>query len=372
MRNDFDYSGINSVWQSSTTDHVFEKYDQTDYLRILNAILSVGTDVSSYLYRIDGPDSFHHPLTLAQGMKKLNLEIGYIFADDPSVVVWPLGKDAATAKGNVIVHCTRNCADSNAWRYKALHTRKSEDVVLSRRRVVGKPSSKIMAQQQSELALRMDDLISPLFGPRDKETSFFDLPAEIRNVIYTECVRNPCTDFDARYMEYCCTEHEHCGDVKSPYLKALDPNALCRTSRRIKDEVLPLLLASKSLKVDLSTVSRNKKHTWSFVDTQILTTFNKWLGHPSNTAYLRSVEFRAWLGARQSHGARVELTNISPGYNLTSAGGIHWEPENFPGCHHLPALLRVIISDKETIGLSIADVACIAEFLWENYECFEP
>ena len=79
LRDDFDCSSFNSVWQSSMTDRVFEKENQADYFRILRTILSLGADKSSYLYELDPPNSSQHPLTLAQGLKNVHVDIGYIF-----------------------------------------------------------------------------------------------------------------------------------------------------------------------------------------------------------------------------------------------------------------------------------------------------
>ncbi|GAB1743248.1 hypothetical protein NU219Hw_g9097t1 [Hortaea werneckii] len=370
LKDDFDCSSFNSVWLSSMTDHVFEKDNQTDYFRILSTILSLSTDKSSYLYDLDGRNSsFQHPLTLAQGLRNLRVDVGYIFADDPSVIIWPLGKNTATAKANVVIHCTRTCTVSNAWRYKALRPCESGNVGQNER-LVGETSSICRTLLQPDTAVHNYGLLSASEA-NYKGRNFFDLPAELRNVIYTECVEDPCTEFSPLNLENICSGHEHYGDNRSQHLSWLDPTALCRSSRRIRDEILPLLLADRYFKVDLLLGPRkHKKSTWSSIDTHLLTAHNKWLAQCPNTAYLKTVELSARASKKPGFtvSIRLPLKDVSSGYNLTSVRGCFWRPETVPGGYNLSALIRIIVLDKETVGLSMADVACIAEFLGQNYK----
>ena len=361
------HSNINSVWLSPMTDNILDKTNSSDYFRISRAVSNSYFNAPYYQRR---GRSFEHPMILAQGLQVLNIEIGFIFADELSVVVWPLGKGAPTAKGSVVVHCTRTIHDWKQWSYKVLRPCVSEPKKTGQlsERDVRNFSEVTITRPPNATGWRKQEPPS-VSGASHERKCFFDLPPELRNLVYRDCIERPCIRFDNESLWHCEEDsHDHYGENRSESLAKLDPTALCRTSRRIRDEILPLLLASKVLRVSVSLSTRDENRAWPLVDARILTTHNKWLARSSNTAYLRSIAFLGASSRELRVGVRVSLTDNSFEFKLTTDGQVCWEPEKVPGGYNLPALIRVIMLDKETVGLSIADVACIADFLGERYK----
>ncbi|KAI7324635.1 hypothetical protein KC315_g8210 [Hortaea werneckii] len=334
------HTNINSVWLSPMTDSILDKTDSSDYFRISRAVSNKYFNVP--LYQLRGRP-FEHPMILAQGLQDLNIEIGFIFADELSVVVWPLGKGQPTAKGCVVVHCTRTIDDGDQWLYKVLVLRscvsEPEETRQLNMRDVRNSSEMTITRPPNATGSRKQEPPS-VSGTSNEGKCFFDLPPELRNLVYRDCIERPCIRFDDESVGLCQEyPHDHFGEKRSQNLAELDPTALCRTSRRVRDEILPLLLASKVL---------------------------TWLARSSNTAYLRSIVFRDTSSSRSRFGVWVQLTDICSGFKLATVEGAPWKPEETSGGSNLPALVRIIMLDKETVGLSMADVACIADFLGEK------
>ncbi|KAI6858136.1 hypothetical protein KC343_g14891 [Hortaea werneckii] len=362
-----DRSNINSVWLSPMTDGALDKTNYSDYLRISRAVYKKYTDMPRQFHgRRD--NYFQHPLILAQGLLELGIEVGFLFANDSSVIVWPLRSNAETVEASVIVHCTRVFTGRDVWLYKVLLPcgSKSENIGQTNMQAVGQRSAGFTTQLLRTTSMCKHDF-SSLFGARNEGKNFFDLPPELRNVIYQDCVKRPYTECDTDELFCWKGSHDHYGENYSTDLAELDPSALCRTSRRIRDEILPLLLANKFLSVDVSSPPWKEDSSWSFIDTRILTARNKWLAHSPNTICLMGITI---LG--KSFGERftawIRLTDFSPGFALGIDYGSKWKSEKVPGGNQIPTLVRIIMMDKETAGLTLADVACIADFFGEKYK----
>ncbi|KAI7160978.1 hypothetical protein KC343_g14821 [Hortaea werneckii] len=337
----------------------------SDYFRISRAVSNNYFNVP--IYQLRGRP-FEHPIILAQALQDINIEIGFIFADDLNVVVWPLGKGAPTAKGSVVVHCTCTIHDRDLWSYKVLRPCVSESKETGQLNIqdIRKPSEMNTTRLPNTAGSRKQEPPS-VFGASNAGKCFFDLPPELRNMIYRDCIERPCFRRDGENLGFCGEyHHDHYGEERSQNLTNLGPTALCRTSRRVRDEILPLLLASKAFAVSVPTPPLHDT-CCSLVDGPVLTDHNKWLARSSNTAYLRYIRIWGASSRKSSFAVWVRLTDIGSGFTLTPDEGTHWEPEKTPGGYNLPALLRIMILDKETVGLSMADVACIADFIGEKY-----
>lgn len=324
--------GINAVWLSPMTNTLFDKSDRSAYKVLFDAITAAGasTSPSSTSHR-----AFVNPTELAQGLKALQIDLGVMLSEDRRSIVWPLGKEDASQGRCVLVEC---CAAYGAgWRYKTIIPPYVHKTSPQPREV---PDS----QDSTDRITSSRDTDSS--SPTESHSPFLRLPPELRNMVYTEYLAEPTHITNSSPL----WTHEH---VKIGYLDKPD---ICMTCRTLRDEVLPVYLASR--KVHVKVQGGAELSTWSYLARYVFTQANRWMSFVPISAQLTHVVFVFKV-------ARVEvvLRKESPGFELT-AMNLCKEPKVGRYLGLLRELVQIIVEDKTTPGLSVVDVALIADFLY--------
>ena len=95
---------INAVWHSITLSYSSDRSDKGEYRTLCHAARSVRS-ASTESWILHNLQWSLGPIKLAKGLLTVNIRLGIVFSDDPSVVVWLLGKASNNTERELIVYC---------------------------------------------------------------------------------------------------------------------------------------------------------------------------------------------------------------------------------------------------------------------------
>ncbi|KAK5680898.1 hypothetical protein LTS10_006656 [Elasticomyces elasticus] len=321
--NHLDYGAINSIWHSLTRQGMRDAGDRRGYLKLCGLLLTawLGEDVFD-------PDSEDEKVTwapklLSIGLRGIHIDLGIIFGDDTSVVIWPLGKSDSTA---LVIYCTEPSFDGrHQWQYRSLV---SADV----------------DQDANTASTESAPLPASIAQPK----TLFDLPAELRNAIYTEYFLY--SERDSKDVE---------GRAGMQKLNDFTLPRLCAVNRQLLLEVAPLWLGSTTF--SMHCFSYRRVSTRRLVSYAIADNHSGFKLLPS-PAHIRHLEYNipchGSLRITVQEEAQVEVIEDTS-VTLTS----------IPMQRCLKALRELVqhlVADNRTGGLSPVDAAVVLDFVWHR------
>ncbi|KAK5121869.1 hypothetical protein LTR85_004440 [Meristemomyces frigidus] len=340
------YDNINAVWLSPNAHVLLDTTGMDDYRELSDAVTNAVVGGTDYQRRYLA----HRPACLAKALLTMQIDLGLLFDDDLSVLVWPLGKTHAVKGRSVVVQCGHY--SEGGWRYRVVARVSGEASRQAATQIVSTEFTGVtgVASLASGTITRKDQqILGDQPRSRSKQVSFLDLPAELRNAIYAEYL-----SFQPKTYE----EREKYGWVlQTQNLATAIPPEICSTCRQIRDEVAPLYLASKTFLVALP---KRKVTPGKLVHASVMSTGNKWLPALPSAAHFRDIRFQ--LPGPRRGDVYLTLRAEAPGFELQPCLG-RWQLGLAEHVEQLRELVRIVVHDRDTDGLSVADVAVIADFL---------
>ncbi|KAK4960917.1 hypothetical protein LTR10_001406 [Elasticomyces elasticus] len=321
--NHLDYGAINPIWHSLTRQGMRDAGDRRGYLKLCGLLLTawLGEDVFD-------PDSEDEKVTwapeiLSMGLRGIHIDLGIIFSDDTSVVVWPLGKSDGAS---LVLYCAEASFDGrHQWQYKSL-------------------ASADVEQNADTVSTKSAPLPASIAQPK----TLFDLPAELRNAIYTE------------YLVYLERDSKGFGGLAGMQkLNDFTLPRLCAVNRQLLFEVAPLWLASTTFSMHCFSyrrVSTKRLVSYALADDH---SGIKLLPSPAHIQHLEyNIPRHGNLRITVREEAQVDVIEDTS-VTLTS----------MPMHRCLKALRELVqhlVADNGTGGLSPVDAAVILDFVWHR------
>ncbi|KAK5689182.1 hypothetical protein LTR17_026455 [Elasticomyces elasticus] len=321
--NHLDYGAINSIWHSLTRQGMRDAGDRRGYLKLCGLLLTawLGEDVFD-------PDSEDEKVTwapelLSMGLRGIHIDLGIIFGDDTSIVVWPLGRSDGAS---LVIYCAELSFDGrHQWQYKSLAY---ADV-----------------EQDADTASTKS---APLPASIAQPKTLFDLPAELRNTIYTEYFLY--SERDSKEVE---------GLARMQKLNDFTLPRLCAVNRQLLFEVAPLWLASTTFSIHCFSyrrVSTRRLVSYALADNH---SGIKLLPSPAHIRHLEyNIPCHGNLRITVGEEAQVEVIE-NTSVTLTSVPMQR-------GLKALWELVQHLVADNGTGGLSLVDAAVILDFVWHR------
>ena len=334
------YDGVNAVWRASATNRLWNKCDPRLYLDLIKA-----SDKAYEAFANQGlmhpGDGISDPRALAMACKSFGLTIGFVFEDDPSVIVWPVGTPPLAISPSAIVRC--NFTDAIGRQFSATRVSDHDESHLGQ--ALGSTKELAIASKQSTVAIQREAL------------TFFHLPAELRIQVYENLERM--WDGGKR-------------------LKYVHLPSICSASRQLRNEALPVLIRSRSVSVEIrehyvqgSAQKRKDRESQRarFLSCNVFTKHNRCLALPS-AAHLKEITFQVPQETRcLRKTVTLKLLSRAPGFELLiPEGSLQLRQLSMVESTKLNAvfreLVRTVVQDRTTEGLSVFDVGVIADVLF--------
>ena len=344
-RTDMGYDSINSVIRSPMTKTLHAVPSQ--------AYLEMALEIAKYL-----GNGYAGPMCLAKSMSLWNVNVGIIFSDDLSVIVWPVGKHHAKILYEVVIYCTRPVR--GGYRFFAIQLLKPGV------KAAPKSGNHEVQPRAREWSQRMriveanGDLYPLLSKSNSKPFSFLRLPTELRSKVY------------AYYLEY--KNDNNCRWTLGPRADRISIPELSQTCHQLRDEVLPMFIESTLIKLVMTKESKSTSS--SFVRSKILSDWNAPLARLSAFSNFTKVEialpgtpycqFRMW---KTENRFASDFIGLCP-----SSKQRYPHPPTHPQVvarrKEFQRVVDIIVEDRRSEGLSLFDIAAIAEFLFKYSEAF--
>ncbi|KAK3676462.1 hypothetical protein LTR78_003738 [Recurvomyces mirabilis] len=299
------YDFFNSLCQSCTPPNILQGDNRKVYLS-LGAVAREKWVADGHPTIWEQDEAFSYsPLLWAKTLCEVGFAVGFIFDDDPSVVVWPTGDTDLVGGHSAVVYCAQ--VRPSLWHYKPFAI---SDAVST---TVAKTARTVDLQPQKGTLL--------------------NLPSELRNLIYDASLEHNELD---------------CGPDPAPCLLEMRVPALCSTCHQIRDEFAPIYLSSRqwSIGAQIDGQEGPRKPADS-----IFSPANYWLMHlpveecvlvfDIDVATTRKVS-RAELAFRKSSWSRT--TRIEQYEDL------------------LRELIDMLLEDGDKRGLTMTDLVAIMDF----------
>ncbi|KAK3638436.1 hypothetical protein LTR56_013076 [Elasticomyces elasticus] len=312
-----DLGAVNAIWHCLTESALCNENDKEAYLKLCLILeQEAGTTWRSGLNRQATWDT----TTLTKGLTKISVDLGFIFGDDHTVVVWPSGKFNANRGRGIVLYCVQPLTtapdDGLNYRYRPLVMEHAENDKQE-----AKPR---LPASETNMALDLH--------PK----TFMDLPAELRNIIYGFYLHNSSTE--VKWDE---------------------------VSRQFYEEVTPLWLAGKQFWCDLhNNRLQGKKITFMFDGNYSIRLL------PSQAHIRRlAIPFGQHAEARtlyidwteQARGCGEVVVFEKNGRRALDRAG---EPRYASA---LRKLIEILVEDNGTNGLSLIDAAVMADLLYIHH-----
>ena len=333
-----DFAVVNALWHSLTVARLFKRKSRPDYFALYKLMLAASGVLQGQ--PSNKPDLSWSPQELTDVLSGMRVDLGLIFADDPAVVVWPAGKSHAKSGRSIVLYCPypQHCDPKGAspywwyrqgslyWRYKPLSDTTADD-------------SRTEANATATPIVRVG------------KKTFLDLPAELRNVVYTMYL-NDSADAGA-------------GERVIEHFKLKLPD-ICMASKQICDEVAPQWLASTRFRVGpkLQGLLRSSRSIRSsmLLARDILKPSNYFLSQLPNASHIRHLKILQNL----TPDIIITLTDDARADDMVVrvSGGqqeMHSSLRN-----GLRDLAESLAADNGTGGLSLTDVVAIVDYQYTN------
>lgn len=263
-----------------------------------------------------------HPVEVAQLVRAFGGDLGVVFKERPSLVVWPLGRDTDRLPVTIMTKCR-----GYGWQYSAIRILPPEK---ERPRHVEKALSFGVFPDQllSNPDGRGRD-IQPTFQgivshsrPQRKPFPSANLPAELRNKIYEMHMSDLRSQNSGAFQ---CSEH-YWSHVTLPV------PMICRVSRRLRDEFLSLWFSQNLLSIRPTRLSS--------IDLErlvrcIIPDANRWLACSAATANLKKIEFEV---DRKRYGRGFEislrLSKVDSIFNGKTSSITRWDASSREGSRY--------------------------------------
>ena len=340
----WNFDSINAVWYSMLAAGCVESRGKEEYTKVYRA--AMGMETKSLIGRNRSSHSdWINPVSLAQGLRTIDVWLGIIFRDDPHTIIWPLGKSLTSQGQEVMIYCCNT--HDGCFSYQGMKLLSVGGRPVRPPRANHAFSNTSLDGWKSRLPSRRRhhsrDGERPS-GPSSahKPFPFLRLPAELRNKVYEEYLSDRNWDLEWTHrFEFDCS-----GIIQIP--------ELCKTSHQLLSEVLPLYLAQGPLRID-SFEDRPLR-----LDAQpILHEFLKF----------RSFEFLKFsfdAGSDTSISeVEVTLSDDKLGFTIEyqPIGLVTDDPETSAMLQQLKMLIIILTEGMTTDGLRLADISAIWEFL---------
>lgn len=346
------FDQLNAIWQSLLAADCIDSRDAITYEKLYFAI----TSITAKQTKTRSDDPIHedrNPVLLAKGLRTLDIALGIVFRDDPSVVVWPLGKSPQDEQRDVIIYCRGNGRTYHS--YEGVRFLK-EGETPTRPPRAQYAFSDIRNTTWSE---RREFYYAPL-GPLDtgflasilaivnqsspawRPFPFLRLPAELRNNVYEEYLL-----FDDSRFNWTRPERR---PIRIG--RALNIPELCQTSHQLLSEAFPIYLQKNTFAFRVS-YSR-----FCSLGTQpVLRPFLKLTRIDLNPCPKVTISLRL---TEEGSGFTIDYTDVRCRHFRQTMTDFLARPEQFE------ALVKIIAEDTTTGGFSFAEIAVINEFLFSD------
>ncbi|KAK3638437.1 hypothetical protein LTR56_013077 [Elasticomyces elasticus] len=334
-----DYGAVNSIWYSLGEKGIVDSGDLGAYRRLCDllptASLVFAKDEEVSCEDDDCEDHGHlrydhspscrykarwAPHELAVAMTDMQVDLGFVFCDDHSVIVWPFGKVHSVQGRCIVLYCRpqhqprASCYDLGpAWHYSSLRKieshRKDEE------------HNKVQASTAKQ--------------PR----VILDLPPELRMQIYDAYFSLASKEWRRTWW--------HLAEMTLP--------ALCLVNRQFRDEVAPQWLASWKIHCESSWDS-------SYVADQVLG-YGTYIGYQlSSRPLIRSLSI-----SYKFHEDMIDI-GLSEQARSSKKVAVYMEdgsPKTVQQSYMkgLCELVEGLAEDNATYGLTLVDVMVINDFL---------
>ncbi|KAK4895023.1 hypothetical protein LTR27_006890 [Elasticomyces elasticus] len=302
MKLQADYGAVNAIWHSMTTTGMRNVGDRKAYLKLCGVLLTalLGEDD----WNGEQESITWDPLHLAKGLHEDRIDLGIVFGDDTSVVVWPLGKINTSA---IIIFCVLQVdvlhgGGKSTWRYRAI------DAATD-------------SPEPSTTAGASDYLFN--HGRNSDGLGWWD--------------------HNQRLVDFSLPE-------------------ICAVNRQIFLEVAPVWLLTRSFSIQVPTHRPCGPYGFRMGHARIaagaLSAGNSCIGSLPSEAHVQELVYHLSAGTKITILVEGHVdVNISRGYSSLRA-------EKY--ADGLRELAESLLDSKGTGGLSPADAAVIADFIWSE------
>lgn len=342
--NELHFDCINAVLQSPMAPELAKKTDAAFYQTVTDEVA-----MNSTYGEVDA-------LCLAKSMSNWNIVVGVIFSDDLSVIIWPIGKELRKTSVKVVVYSMMPPELGGNY-YEAIQplepgmrpSPKSGNTVI-------RPY--IRTENQMHRIEKFNGTALPIPSqPHSKPLPFLRLPAELRNKIYAHYLRYK--NDDASRWTWGRLRGEH---IPIPELS--------QTCRQLRDEVLPMFIASASISCYIRK-GQNTRYYHPF-RSSLLSDYNLSLAKLPVLANFADIIIHLPPSRSGSAFKTLRIQKTEQNYTCTLDRAPsqlqHGHPQVSAQHEELQRLLNVLAEDRRTAGLSLFDITAIEEFLFRYCE----
>ena len=320
------FQSVNAVWESSMAPLLNQDSGKATYLKALHSL---------------GGDDAPNPVKLAKVMRTLGIQVGIIFPEDISVVIWPFRESLSKDVMRVVVYCNKEFSYHRYYTVRLLEPGvKAVPKITNRRRLS-------CFQRETELKIEPSnsDVFTTVPGPSSKSFPLLRLPAELRNKVYASYISDlglP-SSRHGRFTRY--------RDVKIP--------ELAQTCRQLRNEVLSFSLASRPLELHIDS-RELKRLEFRFVKDHILRHQNWPL--VSLSAAASFIDIQVFVGDDcDKYAFRLRKSGGETSLDVSDTWQKQYLPKLAVQYEQLKRLVAVVLEDSTSYGLSLIDVAVITE-----------
>ena len=288
------------------------------------------------------------PAYLAKVMRGIGILLGFVFSDDVSTVVWPYGRHSSESGRDLVIYCEKV---GLATRFSALRFLEAE----------GEPAIELSSRNRQmqlhlldgkQLKSAQENTSRDQVEESPKRFPLFRLPAELRNKVH------------AFYISSLDFQHE--GFRGGSWRKDIRVPELAQTCRQMRDEVLSMFLASKTILLHMKGYDLGHRGV-QVVNSKILSDRIWALNSVPAAANFTRVDI---ITEDDEPGIDFKLRKSNHNYTLEVSD--RWQNKYLPKLEvqykQLHRLVKILVEDNTSYGLSLVDIAVVTKFVIDMYQ----